>query len=271
MPQAGWLMEVEPGVYEEWSHGEVMEYALTYPDNFPYTPQMLHRMFVHQERDYISATMLSSCPREMALRNLIDYYVPPDYAYGADRGTGMHEFMEGLEDVYAASDEPHEEGAIIERTLEVGLELPDGRVILLRSTPDKVLPKERLLIDYKSLEEVQVRPKSSWIPQMSVYRWMLHQRGIEVDRCLIQQLSMKKPGRMAVELWPLEKTERYLYDRVPRFAGIFDGSFDVDRLLPPQLDFKLDSDTAWKCQSRGGKPAWCPVQEQCFALAGKGI
>lgn len=284
MGQVGWLVDGVP-----WLHEDLLAYAETYPGDFDYTPQMIRAMFVDAERAYVSATMIGSCPRELALRNLDPngYYVPLEYAYGAYRGTVLHEHMEDLESwggTFAAEVKrsflragTHEPDAIIERPIELDLLLPDGSTVLLKSTPDKVVSSEGLLIDYKSIDEVISTPKASWEAQLSVYRWMLHKTGIEVSRAFIQQISMKRTKRLPIELWDLGTTEAYIFERVPQFAGIFDGTYGVDTtvpentVLPPPLDFQLDAELAWKCNGRNGKESWCPVSERCKELARRGV
>jgi len=265
LPQVGWLVKDKKGDYRPISHDKLMAFARTYPKGFHYTPEMLDGMFQHQERDYMSPTMLANCPREVVLRRQLDYYVCVDYAWPAYRGTIGHAIMEN-----SLKQEPD---AIIEKRLMCEFILkPSGERIILAGTPDKVLPSQGLLVDYKTIQERDLgATKNYWIPQLSAYRWMLLQHGIVITRALIQQVGMMRPHRVELELWDLDRTERWLNARIHQFKGAFDGTYDIERLLPPPVTFLTEPDVAWKCIARNGKPAWCSVQEECFALQEQGL
>jgi len=275
--QIGWIWDGR-----RWTHEEILELARTYPDDFPYTPQTVEKMFVQEERDYISPTMLSDCPRAIVLKQQSDYWVPLEYAYAAYRGTMIHAFLD---------DGTQEDDALVERAIRITYEIPGGGWMYLRGKPDKVIPGQKLLIDYKSIKDDDVgKKKPYWVPQLSVYRYMLAQPHefmhecpdgealetwetegpIEVTRALIQQFSMKRPHRTALELWPLGQTKEYLDARISKFVGVFDGTYDVDELLPPVLDAELDSDSVWKCTGWRGKAPWCPVAGLCAQIAREG-
>ncbi len=285
MPQVGWLIQDSKGEWREVEYGRLMEYAKNYPQNFDYTPEMLEGMFRHFERDYMSPTMLGDCPREVVLKRHLDYWVPLEYAWPAYRGTIGHAIME------SSKNEPD---AILEKRLTCEFVLkPTGETWIIKGTPDKVLPSQKLLVDYKTLDKTVITAKKSWTPQLSAYRWMLHQHGIEIDRAIIQEISMTHPLRLEIDLWPLQKSERWLNARITRFKGAFNGDYYVqigDRgnfarvinqvdladlvnmvKLPPILDQTLEADVAWKCVSRNNKPAWCAVAKECMELHRKGL
>lgn len=284
MPQTHWIWN-----REQWPHDELMDYSSEYRVEFPYPPEMLHVMWQPEERTYISPTMLADCTRQAALKRLLPYGEYPDHAYARYRGTMGHVMLEEGQRKLRR-DLGIEMDAILEQPLEVKIRFP-GRTflhrywdsdinpatgsqtgwveeevdwLLLRGTPDKVLPSKKLLIDYKTIKEIVSTPKAGWTPQLSCYRWMLHHNGIEIERAIIQQVSMKVPARIEIDLWPLDATEQYIMSRALRFAPVLDGSITLDN-LPPMLDPVLDADQVWLCNS-----SWCPVQYQCKKLKAEG-
>lgn len=256
MGQMGWRYKGR-----DWLHKELLEYAKDYPAHFPYSPEILSAMFPEQERAFYSPTMLTGCPRQEVLKRETDFYPEPEKVYKAWRGTLAHTMLEHLR---------HEQGAILEKRFDAVLPLGDGRGVLLRGKPDKVLPEQGLVIDYKTLKEVISVPKETWTPQLSSYKWLLHHNGVEVERGIIQQISMDEAKMIDVELWDLESTEAWLRGRMLKFVGVLEREYDLEH-LPPMLDYAIDNN-AWLCRTpKGGGKAWCPVAEACFALAHKGI
>lgn len=252
MPQRGWIINGE-----RMTHAEAMAYAWGYPANFDYTPQDLEEMYQDHLRTYISPTMFSGCARQEVLKRTVDYWLDPDKVWALRRGTLAHKLME---------DGTHEPDAILEQKLACEVLLPDGRTLTLRGTPDKVVPSKKLLIDYKTIKQLTGVAKGHWIAQLSCYRWMLWQHGIEVERAFIQQIGMERPKRLYIPLHPLAWAEQYIIRRAPQFVGVVDGTFDLDH-LPPLLNFTLDTDATWQCYARKGPgSAWCPVADQCMRL-----
>lgn len=271
--QVGW--EYEGRI---WTQEELLEYAKTYPPEFPWTPEMLRAMF-HRERVGVGASpsTLVSCPRKLVLERETEWTQEPEKAYAAFRGTMAHTLLEHLK---------HEPDAICERRVRVLVDLQDGRQMWLSGKPDKLVPSQRLIVDYKTLKELKSTndPKGSWTPQVSTYRWMLSQdhewldeetdtwhpeEGFLYERGQIAQLTMEAAGKVELRLWPLDATADWVRVRMrEKFAGVFDGTYNLDN-LPPPLQVGLDSDT-YLCFGRKDRKTgqeitrpWCNVFESC--------
>lgn len=251
MPQVGWIINGE-----QLLHADALQKAMTYPPGWHYDANMLSQMFQGSLRNFMSPTMFPGCRRRQVLERVTDFYLDPDKAWALLRGTMVHNILErGV----------HEPDAIIEQRLVCLVRTDDGRTVEVRGQPDKVVPSRNLLIDYKTINDVTNVPKDYWISQLSCYRWMLDQHGIPIDKAYIQQVGTKKPHRLWVtdKLWSLERTERYIVQKAAHFAGVFDGTFDLEN-LPEPLDFVLEKEQTWQCfPTRSG--IWCPVQATCFA------
>lgn len=252
MGQVGWIINGE-----KIRHEDALVLAETYPDGWHYDANMLSQMFQEFQRNFMSPTMFTGCRRRAVLERTTDYWLEPDKAWALLRGTLAHKLLEGGR---------HEHGALLEQRLACEVPLPDGRTVVIKGQPDKVVPAQRLLIDYKTVDEIANTPKDSWVSQLSCYRWMLHQHDIVVDRAFIQEIGTKRPHRLWLTkyLWDLPTTEAYIIDRAAHFAGVFDGTFDLEN-LPAPLDFVLDKDQTWQCFPTKYTGVWCPVQQACFA------
>jgi hypothetical protein len=273
VPQVGW----EYGG-RTWTQEEMLAYARTYPPDFPYPPEVVKAMFQGraQQRSFPSPTMVAGCARRVTLERLTDWTQEPQKAYQSFRGTMAHTLLEHLD---------HEEDAVLERRVRLSIRLPDGRDMLLAGKPDKVVPSQNLLLDYKTLPEIKRQPKDGWTPQLSSYRYMLvtpheylarewkdldgtrHEEWLpedplDITRGQIAQLTMGDMAKLEIELWPLEATLAWLRGRMQLHAGNFDGTYDLDHLAPV-LQYGLDSD-AFLCTGRrkDGKEVtrpWCSV------------
>ena len=244
MGQVGWIY-----LGDYYTHQEMMSLAATYPEGFSYTPDMLEEMLQGEERDYISPSTLGGCARQWKLKREEPYYEELDKAWPKFRGTLAHAVMEAG---------PNEPDAILEISRERVLETPLGPVIIY-GKPDKVIPSLKLLIDYKTIKAIERKPKAAWIQQLSCYRWLLAGDGIEVERAIIQQISMALPYRLEIPLWDLEYTEIWLKARVPEFVLALEPGDTYPRALIEGID-----DNTWvQCQ-------WCPVAAKCRALQREG-
>jgi hypothetical protein len=277
MPQVGWWYEGR-----KWLHAELREHLAQ--GGGPVTPTALDGMLSH-ERTYMSPTMLNSCPRQLVLKRELNYFEPVDYAMPRYRGTLVHKFLEI---------EEHEPGSLIEVPLSIPVELSSG-MATLQGRADKVLPGEGHIIDYKTTNKPITRPKDGWYSQLSCYRWMVEQQfeGVEIDRCTMRVLYVPDDAEMIeifesgdrelmlsmvadmrdieLQLWPRDKTERYIKGRMERVIGAMDGTYSLDN-LPGMLDPLFDSDLYWLClEQKNGKMPWCPVAGQCKALAREGM
>jgi hypothetical protein len=88
------------------------------------------------------------------------------------------------------------------------------------------------------------RAKRHHVLQVSLYRWLLHRHGIDVDHAEILYLDMDTQCRIPIDLLPLAEAERYLRERV---------ALAVQADLPPIL---TDPEEVWQCD-------WCPVRAAC--------
>jgi hypothetical protein len=97
----------------------------------------------------------------------------------------------------------------------------------------------------KSIETIgPPRAKPQHALQVSLYRWLLHRHGIEVDRAAILYLDMDTQCRIPIDLLPLSEVERYLRERV---------ALAVQTDLPSIL---TDPEELWMCD-------YCPVRQAC--------
>lgn len=272
--QVGW--EYDNKIY---THEEMLALARTYPPGFPWTPEMIKAMY-SRERVGVGASpsTLVSCPRKLVLERETEWTQEPEKAYAAFRGTMAHTLLEHLS---------HEPDAICERRVRVLVDLLDGRQMWLSGKPDKLVPSQSLIVDYKTLKELKGpnSPKDSWTPQLSTYRWMLSQdhewldeealedeklrlgrrltleeesrfwhpeEGFLYERAQIAQLTMEAAGKVELRLWPLDATASWVRGRMRgHFASVFDGTYNLDN-LPPVLQVGLDSDT-YLCWGRRDK------------------
>jgi hypothetical protein len=255
VPQKGWIINKQ-----RMEHQEAMDYAATYPLDFPYDPEMLDAMFNREERGYISPTMLSGCRRQQVLKMHTPYYVYPYHAWTRYRGTLAHLLMEKM---------PTLPNVIRETKRAVMVRMEDGTQAPLYGTPDKVVTENRLLVDYKTMADLLdldtekgQKKLRGWTQQLSVYRWMLAKNGLPVEKAIIQGIHMKEPFRLEVPLWSMKKTERYLQFQMPRWIPVFDGTYNMDN-LPPILypEKPEDEDIYWLCNS-----SWCEVSYKCKQL-----
>lgn len=288
MPQIGWKWK-----RRRWLHAELLDYAATYPLDFPYTPEMLQGMLQDEERRYISPTTVANCARKWHLQKTRDYYVDVHKAWHAYRGTIAHLMMEkGL----------NETDAILEIKRRRLVTLHDGRQVYLEGTPDKLLPSQNKILDYKSVKdkdrvdpEIIEKKKKGWSQQLSCYRWMCagpHEwfdgeaatykakelgraltsveaeafwhpsEAIQIDVATIQLISMDGASRVDLELWPLARIEGWLKSRMPEFVRVRDGEVTDDTL--PRILIEGIDDLAYLCKN------WCAVGEFCRALAADG-
>lgn len=214
----------------------------------------------NRERTYPSPSMLPSCPRQVALKRFIEYYVPIRHNWVTYRGTIAHTMMEH---------EPQEEAAVLEQTVRMPVTLSDGRVIEMQGKPDKHVklepseehPGQWILIDYKTISELTSKPKLHWIWQTNVYAEMLRHNGVLIDRIIIQQIGMDDARQIDVDLKPSEAIRDYIRVRLDKHIGSFDGSFTFTN-LPPMLNAVDDPTEVWLCNS-----GWCPVERECKQLA----
>ena len=229
MPQVGWKLyfqdpdtgEIEA---EDHTYADAIRWAKTYPVGFNYTPGMLIQMMkLNKERTYPSPSMLPSCPRQVALKKFVDYYVPVKHNWVTYRGTMAHVMMEH---------EWQEPNAVLEQPVSMPVTLSDGRVVVLQGKPDKHVrlepsdehPGQWILIDYKTIETLASKPKVHWTWQTNVYAEMLRHNGILIDRIIIQQIGMSDARQVKIDVKPSEAIMAYVRFRLEKHMGSFDGT-----------------------------------------------
>lgn len=182
----------------------------------------------------LSVTALVGCVRRSFLEQRCDYYQRPDHQYWTYRGLVGHVMME-----LGAGD-----GEVCERPFQRELSLPTGRTLTVYGQPDVVIPSRRLLLDYKTVDRAPRRPSELHIAQLNAYRWLVAPE-YTVDRLGLVYLTMRDVKKVAVPVWPLEQTERYLATR----AGLLAHALETDEWPPMTED-------SWLCHH-------CPVASIC--------
>lgn len=208
-----------------------------------------------------SATMVPSCPREQGLKVQVPYYVQPEAAYTRAFGSLVHLGAEMLH--------KSEGKAVIEQRYSRGFLLADGREVTVTAQVDAAYIDDDgvavHLRDYKvvgTLAESKIKLKAtSYVPQMSIQRWILEANGFHVATCNLLFLHQERQRTVNLYpdgeeefpdayLWDSERTEAYLQERLPALVDSLEG-----RLAPP-----LTEET-WRCTR-------CDVQEACCAAYG---
>ena len=228
-----------------------------------------------------SVTEVTGCPRQVYLADQEPFDVDPEQAYWLFRGTLGHKIVEE----YTNGDAIVEQrfyaplnGMLLtgqpdvvypERLLVVDYKTtkrvpkrrkvyacPDCGIVLrdsqwkarqgtLLNCPDCGEAWDANVIGY---HYEPAAPYADHITQLSIYRWLLRENGIEVETGEIVYLSMAKTLRLPVELWPLEATVAYLQERVAALVDL-----EADGLPYGVWD---DPDEQWRCK-------YCAVQDVC--------
>lgn len=163
----------EPGRLPEWlTVDEVLERALTGDPKWSPWPYEMIRAGVdaHQERDYISVTMLTGgCARGKVLERREDYVGTVDEMYASLRGTQIHRTLEH-------ASRPN---AVAEWRFFTSVEL-GSRPIELSCSPDVVIYEgETGIWDWKTTEN----------PPTFGYPWKNHDRQLQYNRWLVNHAS----------------------------------------------------------------------------------
>ena len=231
-----------------------------------------------------SVTQLTACPRKVRLRIEHPWHEKPSQLYYSWRGQIAHGIVEGahgLDQVLAEMRFSAEvDGTLVsgmpdvvyvahrhlqdyKTTKEVpgpwyvytcpvcGKVMQEGRWKLARGKR-KTCPHCKAYHTPKvvraALTQLPPKPYSGHVAQVSVYRWLLHQNGVEVDTAEIVYLDMASVKRLPVTLWSLRRTEEWIRSRLPAL---------VAPDLPPRL--AKDDDDVWQCKC-------CPVSDLCRRL-----
>lgn len=147
----------KPGVLPAWVElSEALDAVRSSVKWAPWTYELLHAMFAeHQERDYISSSMLTSaCPRAEVIKRSVEYVSDLTDLYIPFRGTMVHRTME----YHAAED------SIAEARFWTTV---DG--VEISCSPDLLRPDA--LFDYKVTE----------VPPMYDYPYVHHKEQVEFN------------------------------------------------------------------------------------------
>ena len=230
-----------------------------------------------------TVTTLIGCVRKARLMREVGYWLKPAQSYWAYRGTLMHgvaaQYADEADQIIAeqrfAMTVETSTGQRVEVTGQPDLVLLTERRLLdfktTKSVPtgwrsyvcpetDQVISEgpyalRRKFIDcphcrlgqhaLKAIEVISApRAKLQHALQLSLYRLLLHQHGIEVDHGELIYQDMDTQRRVPVELLSLEEAERYLIERVTL-------ALQVD--LPPIL---TEAEEVWQC-------GFCAVRAEC--------
>jgi hypothetical protein len=270
----------EPGRKPRWIPlDELLDAAISEGPKWSPWPYELIRavMEQHQERDYISTSMLTGgCMRGNVIERKADYVDSLDARYAALRGTWIHSLLE----------EMARDGAIAEWRFftKVG-------DLEFSCSPDIVVPDQGILSDYKTTENP---PSFGYAyrhhtEQLQVNRWVvnhatrwLNPEG-EPDDVPVDPRTLQFRALTVVYLGPKEPktilTQRTEEKRTPngniaklKVNDVWDDR-KVEKWLDPRLEavqLALDSYPEWpegleKFPGWEGPPTWaCPGAPLCY-------
>lgn len=157
------------------------------------------------KREYIhvSISMLfNEGMRKSLLEYLIDHYTTTGRMYPSLRGTLIHRSREQV----------RIPGRQVLRELALAAHLPSG--IWVEGHPDKYDPHTRTVTDFKtSSAKSSTWPLEFHIGQISGYRWLLEQHGLEVDHCELDYISWYGEKVITVEPWARSGLMEYMERR----------------------------------------------------------
>jgi len=224
----------------------------------------------------VTVTTLLSCPRKYFLKQQADYVEKPSSLWWAYRGQLMH----GIAEAYAAENE----NVLAESRYYLVAETPDGEELAISGQIDLVDVARKHLLDYKTTKSVPTRmvcpqtgeqvrrarwpfptfkckscgqshatdeichpgePYSSHVQQVSLYRILLEENGIDIDTAEIVYQDMSRQVRVPVALMPRDAAWAMLESRLALFHT---------GKLPAPID--PASREAWQCD-------YCPVRQAC--------
>lgn len=250
-----------------------------------FTPQIIRGIAEgRQDRDLMaySVTEVIGCHRRTVLKERYPYRVPLSQSYWAFRGQLTHLLVERFSNGHGVAEKrlyAHLGGTGQMLTGKPDIYYPDTRVLVdfkttgktprtvkkytceecsaviraneRRAGKDLACPDCGATYGKSDLEPTILppRPKSSHVPQLNAYRWLLAQEGVEIGQLYISYMSMAKPRRVPVEMWSLEEAKTYLKAKM---MGL------MAREGPNELPEGVwdDADRNWRCR-------YCEVLEQC--------
>jgi hypothetical protein len=189
----------------------------------------------------ISASTLISCPRAVAIEATYDLYMPVISGWNMGRGTFIHAMFE------ADRDPPP--WIIRERRLRRKV-----RGVAITGKPDEVDTKYKVLVDYKSKDNLPRRPDERHEFQFNIYAWLL--RGgywvdtdepaqIDIDVIAAHYVTFKtKPEgawkKMAYPVWEDSYTTELVTQRLEPLT-----KWNTSGILPECSPYL--GNPRWKC------------------------
>ena len=217
---------------------------------------------VHQ-----SATMFNGCPREHAIKKNHEWYVDPDLTYTRAIGSLTHKGAEMAIELGETDTSQFE----TEKRYYRSFTMADGRVATVSAQLDVLIAEPDgtyIIQDYKVTDSLApsklVRKVKSYVPQLSIQRWILAGQGKEVSRADLHFMVHKNHRR--INLFPdgepdmpeaclmsLEETELYIDELLPTLYDGLEGN-----KMPPVI---TDPVEYWRCR-------YCDVADVCRELYG---
>jgi hypothetical protein len=183
----------------------------------------------HSLGDYSATTIIDS-PRRVALFRRYGEgltYTPESQAASLV-GTAVHEKVEKL---LVAANVLHPD-YIVEKGMAIPWEMTDGNVLLLGGKPDVIIPGLEQLTDIKTCKTWKIifdPEKEEWTKQTNVYRYMLMDKGIQINKITVvaffldwvegqamQRHDYPKEPIMEynINVWPIQETFEFICDRM---------------------------------------------------------
>ena len=215
--------------------------ARTCINKCPLTTPILKGIFSHikEEKENITATTLSGCPRELALVRRKNIYIDPMREIWAFRGVLSHQIVNFNQDT---------EGVITEKRFH-------GNIggIEFSGQPDEYVIEKKFLRDYKTCERVPTynSPFTNHITQLNLYKYLLSFNGYEVEKVEVVYISMKEVKRLACSV----KGDKWLNDYILPKLKVMKLVVDDPTFLPPKAEPR--DENYWQCNGYCDTPQLC--------------
>jgi len=225
---------------------------------FPLSIRQAIYRFNKELHDWPSVTSLLYCLRKTKLEHDNDYYVKPQDAYYAMRGSLIHELL--------SSHKP-EEGEIIEQGFS--REIP-GTGLILKGRIDRY--KDGVLEDYKTMADNGIHflkkgeHKEAYIWQTNIYKWLMESKCV-VNKIRLIYLTMSNVvtsgENFLVKNTRTREFEEYQSSEIPIYTDEKIEAFLIPKArtlmrkgLPP-----ADPKNPWLCN-------FCSFKEMCQEKTG---
>jgi hypothetical protein len=213
------------------------------------------------EHAFPSPSMVFSCPRKVFIERNYDYYVEPDNAFYAFRGTMLHRTLEAIE----------WQNALKEQKVEI-----DTGMFKMKGTCDLFLIDQKQLRDYKTIAKIAFDYssggpvpanylfKESYFNQLNLYVLGLRQAGYEVESAYLEYYGMDSASEIPVIQIPVPiDTEKAILKTNNALSYIMRA---IETGTPPDLNACL-TDFSWMCTR---KKIYCQVKDLCDQLHNEG-